>query len=64
MIMSKCSVYVHVYVSFPREGLSVASRRLNASGREEDEEMRSFVENLLVSEKYRYLRAEMSLKKR
>lgn len=63
--MSKFSVYVHVYVSFPREGLFVASRRLNASGREEDEEMRSFVENLLVSEKYRgYLRAEMSLKKR
>lgn len=39
-------------VSLQEGGLSTAFRRLKASGREEGKEMRSFIKNLLVSEKY------------
>lgn len=48
--MPKRTVYAHMCI-FQREALSAASR-LKASGREEGEETRSFVETLLVSEKY------------
>lgn len=47
----KTCVRSHVY-HFREGGLSIASRRLKASGREEGKKIRSFIENLLVSEKY------------
>ena len=49
--MSKYSVYVYMYIRSER-GSVYKSRRLKTSGRGENERIRRFVKNPVVSDKY------------